>query len=261
MSTNSEAEGLPGEILGIDIGGTGIKGGIVDIENGKLLSETVKIPTPDPSIPAAVFAIILEMMNRFSWKGSIGCGFPAIVKNGIPKSAANISKEWIGYNALGELKKITPHPVNIINDADAAGLAEMRFGAGKEYSSTGGGIVLMITLGTGIGSAIFVDGRLLPNTELGHIEIDGIEAEKNAATIVRERNGWTWEEWSRHVYRYLQVIEYLFSPDIIIIGGGVSESSEKFFPYLKLKARLVPARMANDAGIIGAALGVKLLKK
>jgi polyphosphate glucokinase len=261
MSINSDAERLSGKVLGIDIGGTGIKSGIVDTEKGVLTTEVKKIPTPQPSTPEAIFTVIRDIIYEFNWYGAIGCGFPAIVKKGIPRSAANISKEWIGYDALKELTKITAHPVNMINDADAAGLAEMRFGAGKAHNGSGVGVVMMITLGTGIGSAIFVDGVLLPNTELGHIEINGVEAEKNAATVVRERNGWTWEEWSKHVNRYLQTIEFLFSPDVIIIGGGVSESYEKFFPYLNVTAKLVPAQMGNNAGIIGAALGIKLRTK
>lgn len=243
-------------VLGIDVGGTGIKAGIVDIRQGKLLSGTEKIPTPQPATPAGIFSAIEQILEKFCWDGPIGCGFPAIVKKGITHSAANISPEWIGYDALGQLKKLTSQPVNIMNDADAAGLAEMRFGAGKPFNHERGGVVLMITLGTGIGSALFVNGHLLPNTELGHIEIDGVEAEKNAATVIRERNGWSWEEWGKRVNRYLQTIEFLLSPDVIIVGGGVSESKEKFFPFLKLQACLLAAKMGNNAGIVGAALAV-----
>lgn len=241
-------------VLGIDVGGTGIKAGVVDIAQGKLLTGTEKIPTPQPATPAGIFSAIEQILEKFHWDGPIGCGFPAIVKKGVTRSAANIDREWIGYDALGQLKKLTSHPVNIINDADAAGLAEMRFGAGKPFNHERGGVVLMITLGTGIGSALFVNGNLLPNSELGHIEIDGVEAEKNAATVIRERNGWSWEEWGRRVNRYLQTLEFLLSPDVIIVGGGVSESNEKFFPFLNLQACLLAAKMGNDAGIVGAAL-------
>ncbi len=243
-------------VLGIDVGGTGIKAGVVDIAQGKLLSEAKKIPTPQPATPAGIFSAIEKMLEKFHWDGLIGCGFPAIVKKGVTRSAANIDREWIGYDALGRLKGLTAHPVNIINDADAAGLAEMRFGAGKPFNREHGGVVLMVTLGTGIGSALFVNGHLLPNSELGHIEIDGVEAEKNAATVIRERNGWSWEEWGKRVNKYLQTIEFLLSPDVIIIGGGVSESKEKFFPFLDLQACLLAAKMGNDAGIVGAALAV-----
>lgn len=243
-------------VLGIDVGGTGIKAGVVDIAQGKLLSEAKKIPTPQPATPAGIFSAIEKMLEKFHWDGLIGCGFPAIVKKGVTRSAANIDREWIGYDALGRLKGLTAHPVNIINDADAAGLAEMRFGAGKPFNREHGGVVLMVTLGTGIGSALFVNGQLLPNSELGHIEIDGVDAEKNAATVIRERNGWSWEEWGKRVNKYLQTIEFLLSPDVIIVGGGVSESKEKFFPFLNLQARLLAARMGNDAGIVGAALAV-----
>lgn len=260
MSTRPNASSNPEKALGIDIGGTGIKYAVVDMNDGKLLTKSVKIATPRPATPKAILPVISGIIDNLKWNGPIGCGFPAVVKNGVTKSAANIAKDWIGFDALSALSKLTPHPVNIINDADAAGLAEMRFGAGKDYNHPGGGVVMMITLGTGIGTALFVNGILLPNAELGHIEIDGVDAEKNAATVIREQNNLSWEEWGERVNKYLQTVEFLLSPDAFIIGGGVSESHEKFFRYLHLDAKLFPAKMANDAGIVGAALGVNLLK-
>lgn len=262
MNTSSIASSKLEKVLGIDIGGTGIKHAVVDMNNGKLLTKSEKVATPKPATPKAIFSVISGIINNSKWDGPIGCGFPAVVKNGVVKSAANIAKDWIGFDALNELSKLVSpsHPVNIINDADAAGLAEMRFGAGKDYNHPDGGVVWMITLGTGIGTALFVDSVLVPNTELGHIEIDGVDAEKNAATVIREQNGWSWEEWGARVNKYLRTVEFLFSPDAFIVGGGVSESYEKFFPYLHLDAKLFPAKMANDAGIVGAALGVNLLK-
>lgn len=262
MNTSSIASSKLKKVLGIDIGGTGIKHAVVDMNNGKLLTRPEKIATPKPATPKAIFDVISGIIDNLEWDGPIGCGFPAVVKKGVAKSAAHVAKEWIGFDALKALSELVSqsHPVNIINDADAAGLAEMRFGAGKDYNHPEGGVVMMITLGTGIGTALFVDGFLVPNTELGHIEIDGVEAEKNAATVIREQNGWSWEEWGGRVNKYLQTIEFLFSPDVFIIGGGVSESYEKFFPYLHLDAKFFPAKMANDAGIVGAALGVNLLK-
>lgn len=260
MNTSTNPSSNMEKVLGIDIGGTGIKHAVVDMNDGALLTTSVKTATPKPATPKAIFSVVSGIIDNLKWDGPIGCGFPAVVKNGVTKSAANIAKDWIGFDALNALSKLVSHPVNILNDADAAGLAEMRFGAGKDYNHPGGGVVMMITLGTGIGTALFVDGVLVPNTELGHIEIDGIDAEKNAATVVREQNGWTWKEWGGRVNKYLQTIEFLFSPDAFIIGGGVSESHEKFFPYLHLDAKFFPAKMANDAGIVGAALGVNLLK-
>lgn len=244
------------KVLGIDIGGTAIKAAPVDIEKGNLLAKIIKISTPQPSTPDAVFQNIERIIKEFSWQGAIGCGFPGIVKKGVVLSAANVDKKWINFEAAAILKKLTGVSVNFINDADAASLAEMNFGAGRPYNHEGGGVVLMITLGTGIGSGLFVNGHLVPNTEFGHIEIGGVVAEKQAATVVKEREGLSWEAWSERVNCYLQKMEFLLSPDVFIIGGGVSESSEKFFHYLKVNARLVPAEMKNDAGIVGAALAV-----
>lgn len=245
-------------VLGIDIGGTSIKSAVVDVNSGRLMSERVIRPTPVPSHPKAVFETIDEILKVLDWHGAIGCGFPAVVENGVTMTAANVDEDWIGFDALTALEAINPEPGAIINDADAAGLAEMAFGIGQPYNHADGGVVLMITLGTGIGSAIFVNGQLHRNTELGHIELDGIAAEDRAATIVREKEQLTWEVWGKRVNRYLQMLEKLLWPDVIIIGGGVSAACDQFFPYLDLHAKVRAAEMRNDAGIVGAALGLKI---
>ncbi len=243
-------------VLGVDVGGTGIKSALVNLENGELVSERIAIETPKPASPNGIFDVMSTVCEQLNWKGPIGCGFPAVVKNGVTLTAANVSPEWIGFDALQVLRKMTPGKVGIVNDADAAGLAEMRFGAGKPYYREGGGTVLMITLGTGIGSGLFVEGHLHPNTELGHIEIDGYDAEDRAATVVREKERLSWPEWGARVNRYFQTLEFLLNPDVFIVGGGVSAASEKFFPYIHVKTRLLAAQLHNDAGIIGAALAV-----
>jgi len=243
-------------VLGIDIGGTGIKAARVDPLHGILQSETRKLATPQPATVNSILKLIHDLIEQFSWNGPIGCGYPGVVKNGIIYTAANLDPSWIKVDLATELRQFTRGTVKIINDADAAGIAEMVFGAGKSRNKKDGGVVMLFTLGTGIGSALFVDGQLVPNTEFGHIIMDGVDAEKLAATVVREIENLSWESWSKRVNRYLQYMEMLFSPDCIIIGGGISENPELFFPYLDLKAEILPARMANDAGIIGAALSV-----
>ncbi len=243
-------------ILGIDIGGTGIKAAIVSADKGQLLDKPLKTITPQPATFRSMFEIIRDLVHRLNWHGSIGCGYPGVVKNGRVLTAANLDPSWINVDLAACLRELTPRAVRVINDADAAGIAEMTFGAGKPRNKKGGGVVLLFTLGTGIGSALFIDGQLVPNTEFGHIIMDGTDAEKLAATVVRERENLSWEVWAKRVNRYLQYMEMLFSPDCIIIGGGVSENPELFFPYLDLKTEVLPAKMANDAGIIGAALSV-----
>ncbi|MDZ7335714.1 MAG: ROK family protein [candidate division KSB1 bacterium] len=250
-SENNEAT-----ILGIDIGGTGIKAAIVAADEGKLLDKPLKMMTPQPATFGSMFEIIRELVQRLNWRGSIGCGYPGVVKSGRVYTAANLDPSWIGVDLASSLRQLTSGTVRVINDADAAGIAEMMFGAGKPRNKKNGGVVLLFTLGTGIGSALFVDGHLVPNTEFGHIVMDGTDAEKLAATVVRERENLSWEVWAKRVNRYLQYMEMLFSPDCIIIGGGVSENPELFFPYLDLKTEVLPAKMANDAGIIGAALSI-----
>ena len=243
-------------ILGIDIGGTGIKAALVDPIKGIIQSETRKLATPQPATASSMLRLIHDLIERFNWHGSIGCGYPGVVKNGIVYTAANLDPSWIKVDLASELKQFTTGVVTVVNDADAAGIAEMVFGAGKPRNKKGSGVVMLFTLGTGIGSALFVNGYLVPNTEFGHIEMDGVDAEKIAATVVREQENLSWATWAKRVNRYLKYMEMLFSPDCIIIGGGISENPELFFPYLDLKAEVLPAKMANDAGIIGAALAV-----
>lgn len=244
-------------ILGIDIGGTHLKASVADIDSGRLTGKDLFVPTPRPSTPDAMLLIIKQMISDLNWRGQVGSGFPGVIKKGTVFTAANLSKEWIGVNLENEIRKFTEGNVAVINDADAAGLAEMKFGAGIEYNRLDGGVVLMVTLGTGIGTALFADGTLVRNTEFGHIEIDGVDAETRAATVHREREGLSWEDWGGRVNKYLQTMEKLLSPDVFIIGGGVSESSEKFFPFIEVRAKMVPAQMGNHAGIVGAALATK----
>ncbi|MEQ9618150.1 MAG: ROK family protein [Deltaproteobacteria bacterium] len=245
-------------VLGIDIGGTGIKSAPVDIGKGELIEERYRVDTPQPSNPENMLGAMHDMIKHWKWEGEVGCGFPGVIKNGGVYTAANLSKKWIGVNIKEEIEKISQCKVHVINDADSAGLAEMKFGAGRDYNKPGGGVVLMVTLGTGIGSALFVDGHLVRNTEFGHVEIDGGDAEKRAAAIHREKEDLSWKKWGKRVNKYLKHMEMLISPDLVIVGGGVSKKSDKFFKYIKIKAEIVPAEMHNDAGIVGAALASEL---
>ncbi len=245
------------QVLGIDIGGSGIKGAPVDIETGEFLAERVRIDTPQPSLPDAVGDAVAELARQFEWtKGPIGCTFPSIIKHGVAYSAANVDKSWIGTDVKALIEGKTGCPSIIINDADAAGIAEIVFGAGKGRM----GVVMMITFGTGIGSALFLDGKLVPNTELGHLELRGKVAEHRAAARIREEKELSWDEWGERVNEYLQYVEFLFSPDLFIIGGGVSKKYDKFFPFLHLQAEIVPAAFRNDAGILGVAYAASLLE-
>jgi polyphosphate glucokinase len=237
-------------VFGLDIGGSGIKGAPVDIATGTMLTERFRIPTPQPALPEAMIATAAAVVQHFNWTGPVGCGFPAVVKAGIVKTAANIAPEWIDFDLRVSLQQAIGAPTAVLNDADAAGLAEMRWGAGRGVD----GVVLMVTLGTGIGTALFVKGQLVPNTELGHIEIRGKDAELRAADRVREQKELSWKEYAKRVGEYLNTIERLFWPDLIIIGGGVSKEADKFLPRLKLDTSVVPAQMQNNAGIVGAAL-------
>jgi polyphosphate glucokinase len=241
------------EILGIDIGGTGIKGAPVDTERGVLLAERYRIPTPQPATPDAVSDVVAEVAKYFEWSGPVGCTFPAVIKNGVAYSAANVDKSWIGADAGMLLQRKTGCRLLLLNDADAAGIAEMRFGAGKGHM----GVVIMVTFGTGIGSALFFEGRLIPNTELGHIEIRGKDAERRASDHAREVKDLSWDKWAKYVDEYLDRLEALFSPDLFIIGGGVSKKHEKFVPMLNTRAQIVTAQLLNEAGIVGAALAAE----
>lgn len=241
------------EILGIDIGGTGIKGAPVDVENGSLLAPRFRLLTPSPSKPKPMAETVAEIARHFAWTGPIGCGFPALVQAGVVRSAANIHKKWIGVDAQALFAEVTGSPVIVLNDADAAGLAEMTFGAGRGRN----GVVMIITIGTGLGSALFLDGQLVPNTELGHIEIGGQDAELRASDAARQRDKLTWKRWAKRFNRYLNTLERLFSPDLFILGGGASKKHEKFIPLLSVRAEILPAQLLNEAGIIGAALAAR----
>jgi polyphosphate glucokinase len=239
------------EELGVDIGGSGIKGAPVDLDAGRLAQERLRIETPQPSAPDAVAEVVRQIVAHFEWKGPVGVTFPGVVVDGVPRTAANVDKHWIGTDADGLFTKVTGCPVTVLNDADAAGIAEITFGAGKGR----GGVVLLLTFGTGIGSALFVDGTLVPNTELGHLEIHGKDAEHRASAQVREAKELSWEKWAERVGTYLRHVDALFAPGLIIIGGGVSRKADKFLPLIDgVKADVVPATLRNDAGIIGAAL-------
>jgi polyphosphate glucokinase len=238
------------DVLGIDIGGTGIKAAPVDVTEGRLTTERVKIATPRPAEPGPVADVVRQLVDRFSWSGPVGITFPGVVVAGSVRTAPNLDPGWVGVDARGFLGEAAGQPVTVLNDADAAGIAEMRFGAGKGE----GGTVLLLTLGTGIGSALFYDGVLIPNTEFGHIEMHGKDAEARASERVREEEALSWGKWAGRVDAYLEKMEQLLAPDLFIIGGGISRKSGKFLPRLTLKARVVPAYLQNDAGIVGAAM-------
>jgi len=237
--------------LGIDIGGSGIKGAPINLETGELVSPRYRLSTPEMAKPEDVTKIIVNITRHFNWSEKIGVGFPAIIRDGIAFSAANIHKSWIGTNINELFSMATNCPTKVLNDADAAGLAEMRFGAGADWQK---GVVFLVTLGTGIGTAIFVDGNLHRNTELGHIEIRGKDAERRASDAVRQRKDLSWENWGERLNEYFQTIERLIWPDVIIIGGGASKDFEKFSSFIKVHCKVIPARLLNIAGIVGAAL-------
>lgn len=242
------------DTLGIDIGGSALKGAPVNLMHGELTAPRTRIPTPDPSTPDAVAAALQKLVKHFDLKGAFGCTFPAIIKRGVVLSAANVDPGWIGTNGQRLFEEATGCPVVLINDADAAGLAEMRFGAGRGEK----GVVLMLTLGTGIGSALFLNGELVPNTELGHLELRGRDAEQRAAARVKEKKNLSWGQYAKRLQEYLEHIELLLSPDLVILGGGISKRHDKFIPLLETRCRIIPAQLFNDAGIVGAALAVKL---
>jgi polyphosphate glucokinase len=239
------------QVLGVDIGGTGIKAAPVDLTTGTLVADRVKLATPHPAEPDAVAAIVRDLVAGFGWTGPAGIAFPGVIRDGITRTAANLDPAWIGLPARALFGKATGLQVSLINDADAAGLAEMTFGAGAGRKGT----VLMLTFGTGIGSALFIDGILVPNTEFGHIEIRGKDAETRASEHAKELHDLSWEKWAAKVDEYLAHMEALLSPGLFIVGGGISRKSDKFLPLLTgLTAPVVPAAMHNDAGIIGAAM-------
>jgi polyphosphate glucokinase len=241
------------QVLGIDIGGTGIKGAPVDVATGRLAADRLKLETPHPARPDAVAQVVAQLVHAFAWSGPIGMTFPGVVTGGVIRTAANLDADWAGVNGTDLFGQATGQAVTVINDADAAGIAEMKFGAGVGQRGT----VLMLTLGTGIGSALFIDGILVPNTEFGHVEIRGKDAEKRASEQAREQHDLSWGKWAGRVDEYLEHMERLLSPSLIIIGGGISKRADKFLPLLTgLRAPVVPAGMLNDAGIVGAAMTV-----
>jgi polyphosphate glucokinase len=236
--------------FGVDIGGSGIKGCLVDLENGQLVGERVRYETPQPALPDPVYEVVARIVGDFGWTDRIGVTFPGVMKGGVAHTAANVDKSWIGTNVAAGLEKLIPGTVETLNDGDAAGLAEMRYGAGRDQA----GVVLMLTFGTGIGSALFTDGVLVPNTEFGHIQVDGEDGERLASAAARDREDLSYPDWARRVDRYLDVLEAGLWPDLIIVGGGVSKKAHKWVPLLTTRTRVVPAQLQNDAGIVGAAL-------
>ena len=241
------------QALGIDVGGSGIKGAPVDTETGQLVAERLRIKTPKGAEPEPVAKVVAEVAKSFNWEGPIGIGFPAPIKAGVAMMAANISEKWVGTNADELFAKTTGCTSVTVNDADAAGLAEMAFGAGRGQPGT----VIMVTLGTGIGSAIFYRGKLLPNTEFGHLEMKGRDAEHRASDAVRQLEDLSWEKYAKRLNKYLAAMQKLFWPDLFIIGGGISKVSEKYIPLLTIETPIVPAQFLNEAGIVGAALAAK----
>ena len=248
MSTPS----TPDVAIGIDIGGTGIKGAIVDLKSGELLSDRVKLPTPEGGKPKDIVETVTTILGKLSdapADAPVGVCFPAVVRNGRTMSAANVSKKWIGLEAEALFEKALGRDIHFVNDADAAGYAEVRYGAAKDVK----GLVILTTLGTGIGSAIIYNGVLVPNSELGHLIVDGRDAEKRASFAAKERARLNWKSWAKRLQKYYSHVEMLFSPDLFVVGGGVSKSYEEFLPLLTLTTPIVPAVHRNNAGILGAA--------
>ena len=237
-------------ILGIDIGGTGIKGAPVDLDKGTLAADRFRIPTPPGGSPGDVANVVGEIVAHFDTTGPVGCTFPAVMQHGVALTAANVDKSWIGTDAQALFEGEAKRPFVVVNDADAAGIAEVEHGAGRDEPGT----IVLIPLGTGIGSALFTDGVLVPNTEFGHLEIRGKAAEQRASEKAREDQDLSWDKWAQRVNEVLAHIEALVCPDLFIVGGGVSKKSEKFLPLLEVRAKVVPAQLLNEAGIVGAAI-------
>ena len=237
-------------ILGVDVGASGIKGTLVDLQSGTLLGSRHRIPMPKDTSPDVVAGLFRDLVTHFDYSGPIGCGFPAVIKQGVAHTAANLNKSWIGTDAAAVLTAAADNPVYVVNDADAAGVAEMTFGAGRDER----GVVVLITIGTGLGTAVFLDGRLLPNTELGHIYLaSGVEAERHAANSTKKREELTWKQWGKRFNEYLRTMDDLLRPDLFILGGGSSKNFAEYAEFLKVRCRVVPAQMQNAAGIVGAA--------
>jgi polyphosphate glucokinase len=246
------------QVLGIDFGGSGIKGAPVKTKTGKLTEPRFRIPTPPSATPENVVPVIKEIVEHFKWEGAVGIGFPSVVLNGVIKTAANISDEWIGIDAEKVISDAVNLPVCIVNDADSAGLAEIKFGAGHKIKGT----IMLVTIGTGLGTVLFTKGKLVANTELGHMYLpNGQEAEAFASDAVRQDHDLSWEQWAKRFDEYLQEIERLFWPELIILGGGASKKSKEFSEFFTVKTPIVMAKQKNEAGIIGAALAAKIYLK
>lgn len=243
--------GAPTHAFGIDIGGSGIKGAPVDLRTGEFTADRLRIPTPQPSTPEAVCVTVAELLGSFDLPMGtpIGLTFPAVIQHGVARTAANVDESWIGTDVPAAVRETTDRRVLAVNDADAAGYAEALYGAAKGVAGT----VLVVTLGTGIGSCLVVDGTLVPNTELGHLEVDGTDAETRASDAARERDGLDYPAWAQRLQRYFRAVEDLLWPDLIVVGGGVSKKHEQFLPLLDLRTPIVPAALRNAAGIVGAA--------
>jgi polyphosphate glucokinase len=236
--------------FGIDIGGSALKAAVVDVRTGALVSPRQRIQTPEPSTPEAVAKVVLELMTTAGFSGPVGVTFPAIIQHGVARSAANVDRSWIGTDIEAVFSAACSTDVIVLNDADAAGIAEARFGAAKGVP----GVVLMLTFGTGIGSALLHEGVLVPNTELGHLELDGYDAEKRAAASIKDEEGLSYPEWAARVDRYMHHVEALFTPDLFVVGGGVSQDAAQWVPLLTVRAPVHQAELLNDAGIVGAAI-------
>ncbi|ANI39516.1 polyphosphate--glucose phosphotransferase [Mycolicibacterium vaccae] len=250
-ATSAADSGSSRRGFGIDVGGSGVKGGIVDLDTGTLIGERFKLATPQPATPDAVAATIADVVAHFGWDGPLGVTYPGVVADGIVRTAANVDKGWIGLNAKEVISgALDGHPVTVLNDADAAGLAEEKFGAGRDNT----GVIVLLTFGTGIGSAVIHNGVLLPNTEFGHLEVGGKEAEHRAASSVKERRGWSYERWTKEVTKVLVAVENAIWPDLFIAGGGISRKADKWIPLLGNRTPVVAAALQNTAGIVGAAM-------
>ncbi|WUD73435.1 ROK family protein [Streptomyces sp. NBC_00510] len=244
-------------VFGVDIGGSGIKGAPVDLGRGDLAEERFKVLTPHPATPDAVAECVKQVVDHFGWTGPVGATFPGVVTHGMTRTAANVDKGWIDMDAAGLLSQKVGCAVTLLNDADAAGMAEMEYGAGRGRKGT----VIVLTLGTGIGSAVFIDGSLLPNTELGHLELHGHDAETKASTKAKDDEDLTWEHWAKRLHKYLTHVEMLFSPELFILGGGVSRKADRFLPLLTgIRAEIVPAALQNNAGIVGAGMAAAAVR-
>lgn len=239
------------QALGVDVGGSGVKGAVVDLDTGQLVGERFRLDTPQPATPEAVTATVAEVVRHFNWSGPLGVTYPGVVVNGVVQTAANVDSSWIGCDVAHEMSAaLDGQRVTVLNDADAAGLAEQRYGAGRDQD----GVVVLLTFGTGIGSALIHHGMLLPNTEFGHIEVGGKEAEHRAASSVMERKGWSYRKWTKQVTKVLVAVENAIWPDLIIAGGGISKKADKWIPLLKNRTPVVAAELLNTAGIVGAAM-------